>query len=58
MTFDTTQLLHKLFNDPKTGFTGAEKLLRRAKEFNPKITLKQVKEFLSLNPIHESFSET
>ena len=57
MTSTTTQLLHKLFNDPKTGFTGADKLLRRAKESNPKITLKQVKEFLSLNPIHQVFQK-
>ena len=41
------QLLNKLFNDPKTGFVGADKLLRRAKEQNPKITMKQVKEFLA-----------
>ena len=52
-----TQLLHTLFNDPKTGFMGADKLLRRAKESNPKITLKQVKEFLSLNPIHQVFQK-
>ena len=57
MTSTTTQLLHKLFNDFKTGFTGADKLLRRAKDSNPKITLKQVKEFLSLNPIHQVFQK-
>ncbi len=39
----TTDLLSKLFNDPKTGFVGADKLLRRAKQYNPKITLAQVK---------------
>ncbi len=50
-------LLNKLFNDPKTGFTGAEKLLRRAKEFKPKITLKQVKEFLAHNSIHQVFQK-
>jgi hypothetical protein len=27
----TKELLTKLFNDPNTGFVGAEKLLRRAK---------------------------
>ena len=57
MTTDTTLLLNKLFNDPKTGFVGADKLLRRAKELNPKITLKQVKEFLALNPIHQVFQK-
>ncbi len=37
------QLLNNIFNDPKTGFIGAEKLLRRAKLINPNITMKQVK---------------
>ena len=45
MTSDTTLLLNKLFNDPKTGFTGADKFL------------KQVKVFLSLNPIHQVFQK-
>jgi hypothetical protein len=57
MNSDITQLLNKLFNDPKTGFVGAEKLLRRAKQHNPKITLKQVKEFLAQNPIHQVFQK-
>ena len=57
MSFDITLLLNKLFNDPKTGFIGADKLLRRAKEHNPKITLKQVKEFLLHNPIHQVFQK-
>ena len=57
MDSDITLLLNKLFNDPKTGFTGADKLLRRAKEHNPKITLKQVKEFLLHNPIHQVFQK-
>jgi hypothetical protein len=53
----TNQLLNKLFNDPKTGFVGADKLLRRAKEQNPKITMKQVKEFLAQNPISQVFQK-
>ena len=57
MDSDITLLLNKLFNDPKTGFTGADKLLRRAKEHNPKITLKQVIEFLLHNPIHQVFQK-
>ena len=48
-------LLSKLFNDPKTGFVGADKLLRRAKQYNPKITLAQVKDFLAHNSIHKYF---
>ena len=47
------QLLGKLFNDPKTGFVGADKLLRRAKQYNPKITLNKVKEFLVNIAIHQ-----
>jgi hypothetical protein len=53
----TTDLLSKLFNDPKTGFVGADKLLRRAKQYNPKITLAQVKEFLKDNSIHQVFQK-
>ncbi len=53
----TTDLLSKLFNDPKTGFVGAEKLLRRAKQYNTKITLAQVKEFLKDNSIHQVFQK-
>ena len=43
----TNQLLDQLFNDPKTGFVGADKLLRRATEQNPQISMKHVKDFLS-----------
>jgi hypothetical protein len=57
MMSSTTDLLSKLFNDPKTGFVGAEKLLRRAKQYNPKITLAQVKEFLKDNSIHQVFQK-
>jgi hypothetical protein len=53
----TNQLLSQLFNDPKTGFVGAEKLLKRAKLQNPKITLNQVKEFLKLNEVHQVFQK-
>jgi hypothetical protein len=57
MNTNTTQLLNMLFNDPKTGFVGAEKLLKRAKLFNPMITLKQGKDFLAQNPIHQVFQK-
>ena len=53
----TYQLLGNLFNDPKTGFVGAEKLLKRAKLQNPRITLNQVKEFLKQNEVHQVFQK-
>jgi hypothetical protein len=53
----TEQLLSKLLNDPKTGICGADKLLRRAKQYYPKITPVQVKEFLSHNYIHQVFQK-
>jgi hypothetical protein len=53
----TNQLLSKLFNDPKTGFVGAEKLLKRAKLQNSKITLNQVKEYLMQNEVHQVFQK-
>ena len=53
MAQTSIQLLNKLFNDPKTGFVGADKLLKRAKEQNPKITMKQVNEFLAQNPVSQ-----
>ena len=49
------ELLDRLFIDPKTGFVGAEKLLKRAKQYNPKITMKQVKGFLDDNSINQVF---
>ena len=54
---NSTELLSKLFNDPKTGFVGADKLLRRAKQYNKNITLAQVKDFLSHNSIHQVFQK-
>eukprot|EP00835_Amoeboradix_gromovi_P002672 NODE_156_length_16689_cov_0.273960.p5 type:complete len:344 gc:universal NODE_156_length_16689_cov_0.273960:13130-12099(-) len=57
MPQSTIQLRNKLFNDPKTGFVRADKLLRRAKEQNPKITMKQVKEFLAQSPISQVFQK-
>jgi hypothetical protein len=46
-----------LYNDPKTGFVGAEKLIQRAKQYNPKITMKEVKIFLEENPINQVFQK-
>jgi hypothetical protein len=57
MSTSVNQVLNQLFNDPKTGFVGAEKLLRRAKVINSKTTMKQVKEFLAQNPINQVFQK-
>ena len=57
MSTSVNQVINQLFNDPKTGFVGAEKLLRRAKVINSKITMKQVKEFLAQNPINQVFQK-
>jgi hypothetical protein len=57
MSTSVDRLLNQLFNDPKTGFVGAEKLLRRAKVINSKNTMKQVKEFLSQNAINQVFQK-
>jgi hypothetical protein len=43
--------------NPKTGLVGAEKLLKRAKLQNSKITLSQVKEFLKQNEVHQVFQK-
>ncbi|GMF36643.1 unnamed protein product [Phytophthora lilii] len=37
------ELLHQLYHDPKTGYVGAQALYQKAKELNPKITMKIVK---------------
>ena len=49
------KLLNKLFNDPKTGFVGEEKLFRRAKVHDPNMTRKPVKQFLKHNEVHQLF---
>ena len=40
-------LLKKLYNDPKTGFIGSDKLYKKAKAIDQNITLKRVKEWYS-----------
>ena len=40
------ELLQKLYNDPSTGLQSKEKLYKKAKLIDNKITLKQVQEFL------------
>jgi hypothetical protein len=39
------ELLNKLYYDPKTGFIGTQALYQKAKELDPKITIKIVKEW-------------
>jgi alpha-amylase/alpha-mannosidase (GH57 family) len=41
------QLLHNLYYDPETGYSSADKLYRKAKQQDPKITMKIVKEFIN-----------
>jgi transposase InsO family protein len=43
------ELLDKLYNDELTGFQSADKLYKKAKKIDSKITLKQVREYLSNN---------
>jgi len=43
---DTKQAtIDKLYNDPSYGFIGQQKLYEKAKAFNRKITLKDIKEY-------------
>jgi Integrase core domain len=51
----STRLLNKIFNDPKTGFVGEEKLFHRSRVYDPNITRKEVKQFLKENEIHQLF---
>lgn len=39
------QLLSKLYNDPKTGFVGAQKLYLKARSLGPSITLKKMRDW-------------
>ena len=51
----SSKLLDKLFNDPKTGFVGEEKLFYRARVYDPEIKRKEVKQYLKENEIHQLF---
>jgi hypothetical protein len=42
---DKQELIDKLYNDPLYGFIGQQKLYEKAKAFNNKITLKDIKEY-------------
>ena len=48
----SSKTLDKIFNDPKTGFVGEEKLFRRAESIDPNITRKMVKDYLKANEVH------
>jgi len=54
---DLYELLDKLFNDPKTGLVGEDKLFRRAKALDSAITRKVVKQYLKENEIHQVFQK-
>jgi Integrase core domain len=53
----SSKTLDKIFNDPKTGFVGEEKLFRRAHSIDPDITRKMVKDYLKENEVHQLFSK-
>ncbi len=53
----SSKTLDKIFNDPKRGFVGEEKLYRRAHCIDPNITRKMVKEYLKANEVHQLFSK-
>ena len=53
----SSRTLDKIFNDPKTGFVGEEKLFRRAQCIDPNITRKMVKNYLKENEVHQLFTK-
>ncbi len=51
------RLLQKLYYDSRTGFIAADKLYRKAKELDKKITRKQVKEWYKKQSLTQEFSQ-
>jgi len=51
------ELLKKLYYDPATGFTSIKRLYERAKQQDPKITLKFVKEWLQSQEVQQIYSK-
>jgi hypothetical protein len=47
------QVIDKIYKNPDTGFISANKLYEKVKQENPKITLKQVKEYLKNSPTQQ-----
>lgn len=52
-----SELLSKLYYDPKTGFIGTQALYQKAKELDPKITLKMVKDWYASKADIQRFQE-
>jgi transposase InsO family protein len=50
-------ILFKLYNDPKTGFIGADKLYRKAKAIDNSITLKQVSKWYKTQKNIQQYSK-
>ncbi|GMF27809.1 unnamed protein product [Phytophthora fragariaefolia] len=55
--YDKRRLLSKLYYDPKTGYVGAQALYQKAKQLEPKITMKIVKEWYSNQSNIQRFQE-
>ena len=55
--FNTEQVLRKLYYDPKHGYQGAEDLFEKARERLPKITKKEVSEFLKQQEVYQLHKE-
>ncbi|GMF21503.1 unnamed protein product [Phytophthora lilii] len=51
------ELLSKLYYNPKTGFVGAQALYEKARELDPKITFKNVKDWYSSQIDIQRFQE-
>lgn len=47
-------IIKKIYYDPSKGLGGANKILKRVKEINPDITMKEVKTFLDKQSIHQT----
>ena len=55
--FNTEQLLRKIYCSPKFIFQAADKLYKKAQEFDPEITRKEVSEFLKEQEIYQLHKE-
>lgn len=52
-----TNILSKLYYDPRSGFVGPSKLHQKARKVNPSITLKQVHEWYASKDDVSRFQE-
>ena len=55
--FKTEQLLRKLYYDPKHGFQGADDLYEKVRKRYPRITKKEVSEFLKEQEVYQLHKE-